>query len=59
MYPIIYVEGRVADAIGGIHLQEIADHATKQAKEPVAVMTWGPSELHDDKRVIGAVEASS
>lgn len=56
MYPIIYVEGRLADAIGRVHLEQIADLASKIAKEPVAVMTWGPSRLHETSRVVGKVE---
>lgn len=50
MKPIIYVEGRLADAIGGMHLQQIADLGAKLAREPVTVMTWGPSKHHDERR---------
>jgi hypothetical protein len=51
--PIIYIDGALADAIGRIGLQEIADVASRHYHAPVDVLTVGVSEHHAYRRVTG------
>jgi hypothetical protein len=47
---IIYVDGALADSIGSLGLQSLADAAAKIALQPVSVLTQGPSKYHSQRR---------
>lgn len=58
MNPIIYVDGTVADSIGRIELQKIADAVAAVTKTPIDVMTHGPSKYHGFVRYTSNAEAA-
>jgi hypothetical protein len=51
MNPIVYVDGALADAIGANELRRLAKLLATLSKEPVDVLTHGPSKYHGDKRI--------
>lgn len=53
MHKIIYVDGTLADNIGTIGLQALADVAAKTAEKPVTVLTHGHSRHHANQRIVG------
>ncbi len=53
MHPIIYVDGKLADAIGRVTLQQIADIAATASRAPVSLLTHGESEFHAATRITG------
>lgn len=50
MNPIIYVDGRIADDIGRNGLRELGQAAVRLYRNPVDVLTHGPSKYHAKAR---------
>jgi hypothetical protein len=48
--PIIYVPGSLADGMGAIHLDELAQRAASLSRQSVTVLTYGPSKHHSFRR---------
>lgn len=54
--PIIYIDGELADAFGGLHVQALANLAASMVGKPVDVLTHGASKFHGNARFVGEVK---
>jgi hypothetical protein len=59
MHKLIYIDGQLADALGRVNLQMIADRIAFTVQQPVDLMTHGDSEFHGDRRFTGRPPATS
>ena len=51
MNPIVYIDGKLADAMGGMFLRALGQSIADSLNLRVDIMTHGPSEYHSDKRI--------
>ena len=53
MNPIVYIDGKLADAMGYIKLIELANQLATYATTPVDLLTHGESTHHARHRITG------